>query len=52
VVNIEAISDPGDVGIFFSDPVFLEKFRRLDSVSSSEFHTCTVGELVLPKAPA
>jgi hypothetical protein len=52
VVNIEAISDPGDVGIFFSDPVFLEKFRRLDTVSSSEFHTYTVGDLVLPKASA
>jgi hypothetical protein len=42
VVNIEAISDP----------VFLEKFRKLDTVSSSEFHTYTVGDLVLPKAPA
>ncbi|SFJ53015.1 hypothetical protein SAMN05216304_10970 [Bosea sp. OK403] len=52
VVNIEAISDPGDVGIFFSDPIFLEKFRKLDTVSSSEFHTYTVGDLVLPKASA
>ncbi|MFT4089954.1 MAG: antibiotic biosynthesis monooxygenase [Asticcacaulis sp.] len=52
VVNIEAISDPGDVEIFFSDPVFLEKFRKLDTVSSSEFHTYTVGDLVLPGAPA
>lgn len=51
VVNIEAISDPSDVEIFFSDPVFLEKFRKLDTVSSSEFHIYTVGDLVLPKAP-
>jgi hypothetical protein len=50
VVNIEAISDAGDVEIFFSDPVFLEKFRKLDTVSSNEFHTYTVGDLVLPKA--
>lgn len=49
VVNIEAISDARDVEIFFSDPVFLEKFRKLDTVSSSEFHTYTVGDLVLPK---
>jgi hypothetical protein len=52
VVNIEAISDAGDVEIFFSDPVFVEKFRKLDTVSSSEFHTYTVGDLVLPKASA
>jgi hypothetical protein len=38
-----------DVEIFFSDPVFLEKFRKLDTVSSSEFHTYSVGDLVLPK---
>ena len=50
VVNIEAISDPADVEIFFSDPVFLEKFQRLDAVSSSEFHTYTVGDLILPGA--
>ncbi|CAA2105883.1 hypothetical protein MBUL_03412 [Methylobacterium bullatum] len=52
VVNIEAISDPGDVETFFSDPVFLDKFRKLDTVSSSEFHTYTVGDLVLSKAAA
>ncbi len=52
VVNIEAISGAGDVALFFSDPVFLEKFNRLDSVSSSEFHTYTVGDLVLPKVAA
>lgn len=50
VVNIEAISDAGDVKRFFSDPVFLEKFRRLDAVSTSEFHTYAVDDLVLPKA--
>lgn len=49
VVNIEAISDAGDVERFFSDPVFLEKFRRLDAVSKSEFHTYAVGDLVLPR---
>lgn len=48
VVNIEAISDEGNVGEFFSDPVFVEKFRRLDSVSTSEFHTYRVTDLVLP----
>jgi hypothetical protein len=52
VVNIEAISGPGDVEIFFSDTVFLEKFRKLDTVSSSEFHIYTVGDLVLPTASA
>lgn len=49
VVNIEAIQGADNVGEFFSDPVFVEKFRRLDSVSTSEFHTYTVGDLVLPK---
>lgn len=48
VVNIEAISDEGDVGAFFSDPVFVEKFKRLDTVSTSEFHTYRVGDLILP----
>ena len=52
VVNIEAISGAGDVELFFSDPVFLEKFNRLDMVSTSEFHTYTVGDLVLPKVTA
>ena len=33
---------------FFSDPVFLEKFGRLDEVSTSEFHTYRVDDLVLP----
>lgn len=51
-MNIEAISDPGDVAVFFSDPVFLEKFARLEEVSSSAFHTYTVGDLVLPAAQA
>lgn len=48
VVNIEAIVDEGNVGEFFSDPVFVEKFKRLDSVSTSEFHTYRVTDLVLP----
>nr|WP_314436972.1 antibiotic biosynthesis monooxygenase [uncultured Brevundimonas sp.] len=51
VVNIEAISDEGDVGAFFSDPVFVEKFKRLDAVSTSEFHTYRVGDLILPAIP-
>ena len=48
VVNIEAIADEGNVGEFFSDPVFVEKFQRLDTVSTSEFHTYRVTDLVLP----
>lgn len=49
VVNIEAIQGAGNVDEFFSDPVFVEKFRKLDAVSTSEFHTYAVGDLVLPK---
>jgi hypothetical protein len=49
VVNIEAIQGAGNVDEFFSDPVFVEKFSRLDAVSTSEFHTYTVGDLILPK---
>lgn len=49
VVNIEAIQGAGNVDEFFSDPVFVEKFNQLDTVSSSEFHTYSVGDLVLPK---
>ena len=52
VVNIEAIEGAGNVDEFFSDPVFVEKFRKLDAVSTSEFHTYTVGDLVLPKLGA
>lgn len=48
VVNIEAIADEGNVGEFFSDPVFVEKFKRLDSVSTSEFHIYRVTDRVLP----
>ena len=44
VVNIEAISGANKVDEFFSDPVFLEKFRRLDEVSTSEFHTYRVDD--------
>lgn len=49
VVNVEAIQGTGNVDEFFSDPVFAEKFRKLDEVSRSEFHIYTVGDLVLPK---
>lgn len=49
VVNIEAIQEAGNVDEFFSDPVFVEKFRKLDTVSTSEFHAYKVGDLVLPK---
>ena len=49
VVNIEAIRGTGNVDEFFSDPVFVQKFRKLDEVSTSEFHTYTVGDPVLPK---
>ncbi len=52
VVNIEAISAESDVGAFFSDPIFVEKFGRLDAVSTSEFHTYRVDDLVLPKRVA
>lgn len=48
VVNIEAIAGENQVDEFFSDPVFLEKFRKLDEVSTSEFHTYRVDDLVLP----
>ncbi|MES2175048.1 MAG: antibiotic biosynthesis monooxygenase [Pseudomonadota bacterium] len=50
VVNIEAIADAGDVDTFFADPIFREMFALLDAVSSSEFNTYTVGDLVLPKS--
>lgn len=49
VVNIEAIQGADNVDEFFSDPVFVEKFRKLDTVSTSEFHTYQVDDLVLPK---
>lgn len=49
VVNVEAIADKGNVGEFFSDPVFAEKFRKLDTVSTSEFHVYRVDDLVLPR---
>ncbi|WP_445657493.1 antibiotic biosynthesis monooxygenase [Achromobacter sp. NCFB-sbj8-Ac1-l] len=48
VVNIEAIAGENQVDEFFSDPVFLDKFRKLDEVSTSEFHTYRVDDLVLP----
>jgi hypothetical protein len=37
------------VAINEPDPAFAEKFKRLDTVSSSEFHTYTVADLVFPK---
>lgn len=49
VVNIEAIQGAGNVNEFSSDPIFVEKFRKLDPVSTSEFHTYTVSDLVLPQ---
>lgn len=49
VVNIEAIQGAANVNEFFSDPKFVEKFSKLDTVSTSEFHTYMVGDLVLPK---
>ncbi|OCP38268.1 antibiotic biosynthesis monooxygenase [Ensifer sp. LC163] len=52
VVNIEAIAGEGNVEEFFSDAVFLEKFRALNSVSTCEFHTYRVDDLVLPKRAA
>mgnify|MGYP001600387323 CR=1 FL=1 len=48
VVNVEAIQSAGNVDEFFADPVFAEKFKRLDTVSSSEFHAYSVDDLVLP----
>lgn len=48
VVNIEAIADADRVGAFFSDPVFVDLFARLDAVSTSAFHTYRVDELIFP----
>ncbi|WP_175518075.1 hypothetical protein [Sphingomonas sp. OK281] len=36
IVNVEAISDPGDVDLFFSGPVFCDKFEQLNAVSSGD----------------
>jgi len=52
VVNIEAIQNADNVDEFFSDPVFVEKFKSLDAVSKSEFHIYKVGDLVLPALSA
>ncbi|CAN7182039.1 antibiotic biosynthesis monooxygenase [Rhizobium rhizogenes] len=49
VVNIEAIRDENNVDEFFSDPAFVEKFKKLDAVSKSEFHIYKVSDLVLPR---
>lgn len=48
VVNIEAINDEGNVGGFFSDPIFLKKFGKLGAVSTSVFYTHRIDDLVLP----
>jgi hypothetical protein len=48
VVNIEAISDVGDVDTFFADPEFQQRWARLDAVTRHEFHTYRVDDLVLP----
>jgi hypothetical protein len=52
VVNIEAIHSADNVDEFFSDPVFVEKFKSLDAVSKSEFHIYKVGDLILPAVSA
>ena len=44
--------DEGNVGEFFSDPVFVEKFDRLAEVSTNEFHIYRSADLILPKAAA
>ncbi|AKV00555.1 hypothetical protein AKJ09_07218 [Labilithrix luteola] len=49
VVNIEAITGPGDVETFFSDTTFADKFRRLDDIGRYEFHVYRARDLVLPR---
>ncbi|MBA4012007.1 MAG: antibiotic biosynthesis monooxygenase [Phenylobacterium sp.] len=48
VVNVEAIADPDNVGQFFSDPAFAEKFERLRSLCASEFHLYRAEAPILP----
>jgi hypothetical protein len=43
------IRDENNVDEFFSDPAFVEKFKKLDAVSKSEFHIYKVSDLVLPR---
>ncbi|MDF2696491.1 MAG: hypothetical protein K0S65_4874 [Labilithrix sp.] len=50
VVNIEAITGPGDVETFFADPTFAEQFRRLNEVGRYEFHVYRARDLILPSA--
>lgn len=52
VVNIEAIAGERNVEEFFGDAAFVEKFKALNSVSTCEFHTYRVGDLVLPRREA
>ena len=47
--DLEMAASVASVAINEPDPAFAEKFKRLDTVSSSEFHTYTVADLVLPK---
>ncbi|AKQ68246.1 hypothetical protein A176_005158 [Myxococcus hansupus] len=49
VVNVEAISGPGDVESFFADIAFAEKFRRLEQVGRYEFHVYRARDLILPR---
>lgn len=48
VVNVEAISDPGNVEQFFVDPAFSAKFERLRGLCESEFHLYSAQAPILP----
>lgn len=50
VVNIEAISGPGDVETFFADAAFADKFERLNEIGRYEFHVYRARDRILPKA--
>ncbi|APR80166.1 Hypothetical protein A7982_05513 [Minicystis rosea] len=50
VVNIEAITGPGDVETFFSDPTFSASFEQLKAVGRYEFHIYRARDLILPRA--
>ena len=49
VVNIEAITGPGDVEAFFSDATFADKFKRLNEIGRYEFHVYRARDLILPR---
>ncbi|MBX3263794.1 MAG: hypothetical protein KIS78_13805 [Labilithrix sp.] len=49
VVNVEAISGPGDVETFFTDATFAAKFERLRAIGRYEFHVYRARDLVLPR---